>query len=85
MPEERLPKQHLVSATVGGKCTAKGQKCRWSDVVANDLKQYNLFGTWRVQAQQHDSWRATIKHRVELFNKQVGDKEKSCKDKKKWR
>ena len=52
----------------------------WSDVVANDLKQCNLSGAWREQAQQRDSWRATIKCSVELLNKQVEDKERSCKD-----
>ena len=43
----------------------------------------DLSGTWRQQAQQCDSWTATMKHSVGLLNKQVGDKEKSCKDEKK--
>ena len=83
MSEERLPKQLLVLAPVGGKCTAGGQKRRWSDLVVNDLKQCNLSGSWREQAQECDSWRATIRRRVELLNKQAEDKEKSCKDEKK--
>ena len=83
MSEERLPKQLLVSAPVGGKCAAGGQKRRWSDLVANNLKQCNLSGSWREQAQESDSWRATIRRRVELLSKQAEDKEKSCKDEKK--
>ena len=79
MSEERLPKQLLVSAPVGGKCAAGGQ----SDLVANNLKQCNLSGSWREQAQESDSWRATIRRRVELLSKQAEDKEKSCKDEKK--
>ena len=85
MSEERLPKQLLVSAPVGGKRTAGGQKRRWNDLVVNDLKQCNLSRSWREQAQERDSWRATIKRRVELLNKQTEDKEKSCKDEKKRR
>ena len=42
MSNDRLPKQLLVSAPVGRKHTAGGQKCWWSDVVASDLKQCNL-------------------------------------------
>ena len=67
MSEERLPKQLLVSAPVRGKRTAGGQKCRWSDLVANDLKLCNLSRSWREQAQERDSWRATIRRRVELL------------------
>ena len=85
MSEERLPKQLLVSAPVGGKRAAGGQKRRWSDLMASNLKQCNLSGSWREQAQERDSWRATIKPRVELLNKQAEDKEKSCKDEKKRR
>ena len=80
MSEERLPKQLIVSAPVGGKCAAGGQKRRWSDLVANNLKQCNLSGSWREQAQESDSWRATIRRRVELLSKQAEDKEKSRKD-----
>ena len=83
MSEERLSKQLLVSAPVGGKRTAGGQKRRWNDLVVNDLKQCNLSRSWREQAQERDSWRATIKCRVELLNKPAEDKEKSCKDEKK--
>ena len=85
MSEDRLPKQLLVSATVGGKRTAESQKRRWSDLVANDLKQCNLSRSWREQAQERDSWRATIRRRVELLNKQAEDKEKACKDEQKRR
>ena len=34
LSEERLSKQLLLSAPVGGKRTAEGQKCQWSDLVA---------------------------------------------------
>ena len=83
MSEDRLPKQLLVLAPVGSKRTAGGQKHRWSDLMVNDLKQCNLSRNWREQAQECDSWRATIRRRVELLSKQAEDKEKSCKDEKK--
>ncbi len=83
MSEERLPKQLLASAPVRHKHTARGQKRRWSYLVMNDLKQCNLSKSWRKQAQEHDSWRATIKRKVELLNKQAEDQETSCKDEKK--
>ena len=85
MPDERLPKQLLVSAPLGGKRRAGGQKRRWNDIVANDLKQCNLPGTWRELAQERNSWRTTIKHSVELLNKKAEETEKSCKDDKKRR
>ena len=85
MPNERLPKQLLVSAPVGGQRSAGGQKRRWNDVVSSELKQCNLSGTWREQAQERDSWRNTIKHSVEVLNKQAEDTEKSRKDEKKRR
>ena len=61
------------------------QKRRLSDLVVNDLKQCNLFRSWREQAQERDSWRATIRCSVEGPIKQAEDKEKSCKDEKKRR
>ena len=85
MSEDRLPKQLLVSAPAGGKRTAGGQKRRWSDLVSNDLKQCNLSKSWREQSQERDSWRATIRRRVELLNNQAEDKEKACKDEQKRR
>ena len=80
MSEERLPKQLFVSASVRSKCTAGGRKHQWSYLVVNDLKQCNLSRSWREQVQGNDSWRATIKRRVELLNKQAKDKEKCRKD-----
>ena len=73
MPNERLPKQLLVSAPVGGKRTAGGQKRRWNDIVTNDLRQCDLFGTWREQAQDRTSWHTSVKHSIELLNKQAED------------
>lgn len=85
MPDYRLAKQLLVSAPVGGKCSVGGQKRRWNDVLSNDLRLSNLSETWRKQAQERDSWRATIKHSAELLNKQAEDNEKSRNDEKKQR
>ena len=85
MSNDRLPKQFLVSAPVGGKRTAGGQKRRWNDVVASDLMQCNLSESWRKQALKRDSWRATIKHSAELLNRKAEDTEKSRKDEKKRR
>ena len=85
MPEERLPRQLLVSAPVGGKHAPGGQKRRWNDVVVEDLNQASLSGVWREQALDHDSWRSTIKHSVELLNDQAEATERSLKDQKKKR
>ena len=68
MSEDWLPRQLLVCAPVGGKCSAGGQKRRWNDVVASDLKQCNLSGTWREQVQEPGSWCTTIQHSVECLN-----------------
>ena len=84
MPD-RLAKQLLVSAPVSGKRSVGGQKCRWNDVVSNDLRLSNLSETWREQAQERVSWHATIKHSTELLNKQAEANEKSHKDEKKRR
>ena len=81
MPNECLPKQLLVSAPVGGKRSAGGQKQRRND-VSSELKQCNLSGTWREQAQERDSLHNTIKHSVEVLKKQAEDSEKNRKDKK---
>ena len=85
IPNERLLKHLHVSAPVGGKRSAGGQKRRWNDVVSSELKQSNLSDTWREQAQERDSWRNSIKHSVEVLNKQAEDTEKSHKDEKKRR
>ena len=51
--------------------------------MSNDLRLSNLSETWREQAQERNSWRATIKHSAELLNKQAEANEKSRKDEKK--
>ena len=81
-PEDWLPRQLLVCAPVGGKRSAGGQKQRWNDVVASDLKQCNLSGIWRKQAQEHGSWRTTTQCSVERLSIEA-EYERSCKDKKK--
>ena len=85
MPNEHLPKQLLVSAPVGGKRSAGGQKQRWNDVVSSEFKQCNLSGTWREQAQERDFWRNIIKHSVEVLNNEAEDSEKNRNDEKKRR
>lgn len=85
MSEERLPRQLLVCAPVGGKRAAGGQRRRWNDVVATDLKQCNLSRTWRELAQERSSWRTTIQCSGERLNQQAEAHEKSRKDEKKRR
>ena len=80
MSNDCLLKQLLVSAPIGGKHTAGGQKRRWNDIVASDL---NLSESWREQAQERDSWRTTIRNSVEHLNRRAEDTEKSRKDEKK--
>ena len=83
MPEDRLPRQILMCAPAGGKRSAGGQKRRWNDVVASDLKKCNLSGTWREHAQEHNSWHTIIQRSVERLNIEAENNEKSRKDEKK--
>ena len=83
MFNDRLPKQLLVSAPVGGKCTTGGQKCQWNGVVASDLEQCNLSESSREQAQERDLWCTTIRDSVEHLNRRAEDTEMSRKDEKK--
>ena len=85
MEDDRLPKQLLVSAPVGGKRQPGGQKKRWNDVVCDDLKKCSLQSNWRELAQERPSWRSTIKHRTEVLNQQAEANEKRNKDEKKHR
>ena len=54
MPEDQLPGQLLVCAPAGGRHSAGGQKRRWNDIVASDLKKCNSSGIWREHAQERD-------------------------------
>ena len=83
MPEDRLPRQLLVCAPVGGKCSAGEQKQRWNDLVTCSLKKCNLSGTWREHAQERDSWRTTIQRSVTCLNIEAEKNEKRHKEKKK--
>ena len=83
MPKDQLPRQLLVCAPAGGKCSAGGQKQRWNGAVASDLKKCNLSGTWREYAQECNSWCTTIHHSVEHLNIEAENNEKSHKDEKK--
>ena len=85
MPRDQLPRQLLVCAPAGGKCSAGGQKRQWNGVVASDLKKCNLSGTWREYAQECDSWCTTIHHSVEHLNIEAENNEKTGKDEKKHR
>ena len=72
-------------APAGGKCSAGGQKRRWNGVVASDLKQCNLSGTWIEHAQERGFWCTTIQHSVERLNIKAKNNEKSRKDENKRR
>ena len=72
-----------VCAHANGKHSAGGQNQWWHDVVASDLIQCNLCGTWREHAQEYNSWCITIQHSVELLNIEAENNEKSQKDEKK--
>ena len=85
MLDGRLPKQLIVSAPIGEIRAAGGQKRRWSDIVANDLKQCNLSDSWRELVQERALWHSTVKLSVRSLNKQAEELEKSRKDVRKWR
>ena len=85
MGDQRLPKQLLVSALVGGKRAPGGQKLRWNDLVTRDLRACGLLDSWRELAQDRDEWRRKVKEVFEGVNKNAESDEKACKDMKKRR
>ena len=85
MGDQRLPKQLLVSALVGGKRAPGGQKLRWNDLVTRDLRACGMLDSWRELAQDRDEWRRKVKEVFEGVNKNAESDEKACKDMKKRR
>ena len=74
-----LPKQLLVLAPVGGKHATGGQKRRWNDVESKGFRLCSLLTTWKEEAEERDSWCATIKHSVAFLKKPAEVNEKSRK------
>ena len=85
MDDSRLPRKLMVSALSSGKRTAGGQKCRWNDLLARDLKKIGLGEDWRSKAMDRHEWRRFVKERAQSVNEHDELKEKKQKDDKKHR
>ena len=83
MDDNRLPKQLLVCAPVGGSRAVGGQKYRWNDLVTRDLTKCGMLADWRERAQSRDAWRWDTKRNVEAINVQAEQEEKQRKDERK--
>ena len=80
MDDSRLPCKLLACALPSGKRSAGGQKCRWSDLLARDLKRVGLGEDWRSSALDRRGWRRTIVERLEEVNNTDEVLEKQRKD-----
>ena len=78
--DSRLPRKLLVCALPSGKRSAGGQKCRWNDLLARDLKRVGLGEDWRSSALDRRGWRRTIVERLEEVNNTDEVLEKQRKD-----
>ena len=85
MDDSRLPRKLMFSALSSGKRSAGGQKCRWNDLLARDLKKIGLGEDWRNKAMDRHEWRRFIKERAQSVNEHDELTEKKQKDDKKRR
>ena len=78
MDHARLPCQLMVCWLEWGKHVAGGQKLRWNDVVARDLKKGKLLLECRSLARDRTAWRGAIAELVEELKEKAegtGDSE----------
>ena len=85
MPKSRMPRQLMVCGPEGGKHAADGQKLRWNDVVAHDVKKCEMFSEWRSVAKDRREWRGRVATAVEDLNEEAEKQEKQRKDERKRR
>ena len=85
MDDSHLPQKLMVSALSSGKRSAGGQKCRWNDLLACDLKKIGLGEDWHSKAMDRHEWRQFVKERAQCVNEHDELKEKKQKDDKKRR
>ena len=76
MPDDRLPRRHLVSKIAGGKRHQGEQKQRWHDLVQLDLKKLNIVDFWRAKAHDRRKWRNNITKRLQELNREKELEEK---------
>ena len=81
MPEDRLPRQLLVSAPA----LAHGRRSWWNDLVLRDLQSCNLDGEWRALTQDRSEWRNRVRISTSNLNQQKEAVEKHRKDEQKRR
>ena len=85
MDDSRLPHKLIISALPSGKHSAGGQKCRWNDLLARDLKKIGLGEDWCSKAMDRQEWRWLVKEKMQPVNECEELKEKKQKDDKKCR
>ena len=85
MASERIPRCLLVSKIAGGKRAMGKQKLRWSDVVSNDLKRYNLVENWNEMSMDRKMWNGLVHACAEEVNEELEDFEQTKKDERKKR
>ena len=75
----------MVCRPEGGKRAAGGQKLRWNDVVARDVKKCEMLSEWRSVAKDRREWRGKVAAAVEDLNEEAEKQEKQRKDERKRR
>ena len=58
-----------------GARSAGGQKCRWNDLVQQDLVKCGIEQDWRELAQDMSAWRGVVEMHVDTINKETEWKE----------
>ena len=80
MPDLRFPKQLLVCAPAQGAQSAGDQKCRWNDLVEQDLVKCGIEQDWSELAQDRSAWRGVVEMCIDTINKEAKKKEDRKKD-----
>ena len=85
MEPERLPRQLLACRPAGGSRRAGGQKLRWAEIVARDLKECGAGSDWRGRVSDRREWRALVQDWSATVNAVREAAEKAKKDERKER
>ena len=80
MPDSQLPEQLLVCVPAQGARSADDQKCRWNDLVEQDLVKCGLEQDWSELAQDRTAWRGVVEMRIDTISKEAKKKEDRKKD-----
>ena len=73
----------LVCVPAQGAWSAGDQKCRWNDLVEQDLVKCGIEQDWSELAQDRSAWRGVVEMCVDTINKEAEHKEDRKKDERK--